>query len=101
MRAPDRGGSVPSVAPRVTRSCRVLPRLCSASLAILRHVTEQLLTVHEVATQLKVQPETVRRWIRAGKLHGRRLGGDKMGYRITEGELERLLRDLRRANAGG
>ena len=54
-------------------------------------VTEQLLTVHDVATRLKITPETVRRWLRAGKLRGARPGGDKMGYRIAEGEVTRLL----------
>lgn len=54
-------------------------------------MTEQLLTVHEVATRLKITPETVRRWLRTGKLRGARPGGDKMGYRINEGELTRLL----------
>ena len=55
-------------------------------------VTEQLLTVQDVASQLKITPETVRRWLRTGKLRGALLGGDKMGYRIAEGEVARLLR---------
>jgi excisionase family DNA binding protein len=54
-------------------------------------VTEQLLTVQDVAVRLKITPETVRRWIRAGKLHGALPGGDKMGYRIAEREVTRLL----------
>lgn len=54
-------------------------------------MTEQLLTVHDVAARLKITPETVRRWLRTGKLHGALPGGDKMGYRIPEGEVARLL----------
>ena len=34
---------------------------------------EELLTVDEVARRLKLHPETVRRWIRAGKLRAIRL----------------------------
>ena len=54
-------------------------------------VTEQLLTVQDVAFRLRITPETVRRWLRTGKLRGALLGGDKMGYRIAEGEVMRLL----------
>ena len=54
-------------------------------------MTEQLLTVQEVAERLKITPETVRRWLRTGKLRGALPGGDKMGYRITEREVTRLL----------
>ena len=54
-------------------------------------MTEQLLTVQDVAARLKITPETVRRWLRTGKLRGALPGGDKMGYRIAEGEVARLL----------
>jgi excisionase family DNA binding protein len=54
-------------------------------------VTEQLLTVQDVAFRLRITPETVRRWLRTGKLRGALLGGDKMGYRIAESEVARLL----------
>ena len=54
-------------------------------------VTEQLLTVQDVAARLRITPETVRRWLRTGKLRGALPGGDKMGYRIAEGEVTRLL----------
>src|SRR5262245_431184 len=53
-------------------------------------VAEQLLTVPEVAERLRITPETVRRWLRAGKVHGVLVGGDKMGYRIAETEVARL-----------
>ena len=53
-------------------------------------MNEQLLTVHDAA-RLKITPETVRRRLRTGKLRGALPGGDKMGYRITESEVARLL----------
>ena len=53
---------------------------------------ERLLTVPEVAERLRVNPETVRVWLRQGRLKGSRLGGTKAGYRIPESELARLMR---------
>jgi excisionase family DNA binding protein len=52
---------------------------------------DRLLTVSEVAERLRVYPETVRRWLRSGRLNGIRLGGTKLGYRIPESEVRRLL----------
>ena len=52
---------------------------------------QRLLTVREVAERIRSSPETVRRWLRQGKLHGFRLGGTKLGYRVPESELERFL----------
>jgi excisionase family DNA binding protein len=52
---------------------------------------ERLLTVPEVAERLRVHPETVRVWLRQGKLKGIRIGGTKAGYRIPSSELDRLL----------
>jgi excisionase family DNA binding protein len=54
-------------------------------------MTGQLLTVPEVATQLRITPKTVRRWLREGKLQGVRLGGKKVGWRIAQGEINRLV----------
>lgn len=53
---------------------------------------EQLLTVREVATQLKVGEETVRRWIRSKRLRAVMPGGEKSGYRIPASEVQRLIR---------
>ena len=50
---------------------------------------EKFYTSQEAAQVLSVCIDTVRRYLRAGKLHGRRLG---KGYRIPESELLRLLR---------
>jgi excisionase family DNA binding protein len=55
---------------------------------------ERLLTVREVAERLRSSPETVRRWLRQGKLRGFRPGGTKLGYRVAESELVRFLREL-------
>jgi len=50
-----------------------------------------MLTVAEVAERLRINPETVRVWIRSGKVKGIRIGGDRIGYRIPESEVERIL----------
>jgi excisionase family DNA binding protein len=63
-------------------------------------VAEQLLTVNEVAAQLRIKPETVRRWLRADKIRGALPGGDKMGYRIAGSEVTRLLSTTGRAPGG-
>jgi excisionase family DNA binding protein len=55
---------------------------------------QRLLTVREVAERLRSSPETVRRWLRQGKLRGFRLGGTKLGYRVTESELDRFLAEF-------
>ena len=52
---------------------------------------QRLLTVREVAERLRSSPETVRRWLRQGKLRGFRPGGTKLGYRVPESELQRFI----------
>ena len=52
---------------------------------------ERLLTVAEVAERLRTRPETIRRWLRDGRLKGTMPGGTKLGYRIPESEIDRLL----------
>jgi excisionase family DNA binding protein len=54
-------------------------------------VNEPLLTVDEVAQQLRLNPETVRRWLKSGRMRGHRLGGDRAGWRIPESEIQRVL----------
>jgi excisionase family DNA binding protein len=51
----------------------------------------ELLTVQQVAARLKMNPETVRRWLREGKLRGYLLGGDRGGYRVAEQDLEAFI----------
>jgi excisionase family DNA binding protein len=53
---------------------------------------ERMYTVPEVAEQLRLHQQTIREWLRIGKLHGIRLGGTKAGWRIPASEVERLLR---------
>ena len=53
--------------------------------------SEHQLTVPETAERLRITEETVRRWLRSGKIRGVRLGGTKAGYRIPESEVTRLL----------
>ena len=54
--------------------------------------SEEMLTVTEAAKRLKISQETVRIWLRGGKMRGHRLGGDKIGWRIPASEVERVLR---------
>jgi excisionase family DNA binding protein len=52
---------------------------------------DELLTVNQVAERLKLHPETIRRWIREGRLHAIKLvGRDRAGFRIRESEVARL-----------
>jgi excisionase family DNA binding protein len=52
---------------------------------------DRFLTVPEAADLLRVHQQTVRVWLREGKLRGRLIGGRKSGYRIPASEIERLL----------
>ncbi len=47
------------------------------------------LTVDEVAVKLERHPELVRRWLRAGRLRGERIG---WSWTVTPSELERFKR---------
>ncbi len=53
---------------------------------------DRWLTVTEITERLQVHRETVRRWLRDGRLQGRNFGG-KMGYRIRQSELDRFLNE--------
>ncbi len=48
------------------------------------------LTVKDVAVELGVSVETVRRWLRGGELAGYYLS-DKSGWRIKRGDLDSFL----------
>ena len=52
---------------------------------------ETFITVQEAAERLRVHPQTVRLWLREGKLRGRLIGGRKSGYRIPATEIDRLM----------
>ena len=49
------------------------------------------MTVAQVANRLQVHRESVRRWIRQGRLRGSPARGDRSGYRIDEFEVRRFL----------
>jgi excisionase family DNA binding protein len=57
--------------------------------------TERYFTVREIAEKLAVTEFTVRNWLRAGRLGGLRVGGDRAGWRIAESDLEAFLRSAR------
>ena len=54
----------------------------------------QFLTVPEVAEQLDVTEETVRRWLRAGQLEGTLLSR-KAGWRIRPEAVDQMLEGMR------
>lgn len=54
---------------------------------------ERFLTVAEVAADLRISPETVRRWIAAGKLPAVRVSARDL--RIERAEYDQLLAELR------
>jgi excisionase family DNA binding protein len=54
---------------------------------------DRLLTVQEVAARLRVDPETVRRMLRAGRLHGTIPVSPRAGWRIPESEVQRLIEE--------
>lgn len=51
---------------------------------------DALMTVPEVAEYLRVDPETVRRWLREGQLPGIHLSR-AAGWRVRRSDLERFL----------
>ena len=53
----------------------------------------RFLTVAEAAERLRLNPETIRRWLRDGRLTGVHLGSDKAGWRVSERELEGFIRE--------
>lgn len=50
----------------------------------------EVYTVQEVAEKLKVDPETIRRYINDGKLKASKLGNR---YRITDVQIREFLKD--------
>jgi excisionase family DNA binding protein len=51
------------------------------------------LSIKDVATKLQVNQDTVRRWIREGKLHATYLGSK---YRISQHDLQVFLKERRK-----
>ena len=56
-------------------------------------IVEPLLTVHEVASQLRVDDTTVRRWAKSGALEVVLLPtiGKKQGYRVKKSTVDALF----------
>jgi excisionase family DNA binding protein len=56
-------------------------------------MSERLLTVPEAAVALSLNAQTVREWLRTGKLRGLRTGdGQKARWRVPESAIEQSLR---------
>ena len=55
--------------------------------------TDRLLTVPEVAERLRLNPETIRRMLRDGRLRGFRIGADNAGWRISERDVAAFIQD--------
>ncbi len=53
-------------------------------------MTENWLTVDQVAERMQLHPDTVRLWLRTGRIKGTKLSR-RAGYRIPETELQRVL----------
>lgn len=54
---------------------------------------DEWLTTQEVADLLKVNPETVKRWLRVGDMQGSLLS-DRAGWRIARSEVARFMAAL-------
>ena len=57
-------------------------------------VEDRLLTVEQVAQRLQFSEETVRRWIRDGRLRATLMGSMRGGYRVRESDVEATLQRL-------
>jgi excisionase family DNA binding protein len=54
-------------------------------------MTDELMTTEEIAQELKYHIETVRKWIREGKLKATRI--NRKEYRVRRSELEKFLEE--------
>jgi len=61
----------------------------------VEQTNEELLTVREVARQLRVDDTTVRRWLKSGALEAIVLPhpGNRMSYRIKQTTLDNLMKE--------
>ena len=51
---------------------------------------DELLTVAQIAEQVQVTPETVRRWIKTGQLRGHAVSR-RLGFRVRRADLNEFL----------
>lgn len=56
-------------------------------------MADELLTVAEVAARLKLGEETIRVWLREGRIQGIRLSTRRAGWRIPDSEVERMIEE--------
>jgi excisionase family DNA binding protein len=61
---------------------------------------DEWLTTAEVAQLLRVNPETVKRWLRSGEMRGSLLS-DRAGWRIARAEVGRFMRDRENVDERG
>lgn len=47
-------------------------------------------TVEQVAAELQMNPETIRRWLRSGQLKGKQFSPPRGPWRIPQSEVDRL-----------
>jgi excisionase family DNA binding protein len=57
-------------------------------------VEDRWFTVEQIAQQLQVSEQTVRRWLRDGSIRGHSFGG-KAGWRVKESDLNAFLETRR------
>lgn len=69
-------------------------RMFRAMLATVMLVAVELLTVEEVAAELKLGVETIRRYLRSGEIKGFRINR-QAGWRVERTELERFINSRR------
>jgi excisionase family DNA binding protein len=60
----------------------------------------EMLTVAEIAAELRVDPESVRRWLRDRKLAGINLG-KRPGWRVRREDLDRFIDERYTASTSG
>jgi excisionase family DNA binding protein len=54
-------------------------------------VETRVLTIHQVADQLRVSPRTLRRWLQQGRIEGIELHrGPRGGYLLSEKEVQKI-----------
>ncbi len=58
-------------------------------------MAEDLLTVAEVAAMLRLNEQTVRKWLREGRLPGISLGSRQAGWRVRRSDVEQFLDERR------
>ena len=56
---------------------------------------DELLTVPEVAATLRLNEQTVRKWLREGRLAGVYLGTRTAGWRVRRSDVARFLEEHR------